>query len=169
MVGVVRDGDCAVVGLHDVVDEAESDAGAGDFGVAVAAIEALEDFCSVAFGDAGAGVGDDELYCIRGCACGEGNGAGGGSEFEGVVEEVEKKLTDGEGIEVGGEVGGEVDGCGEGVLLLLEVGLDEGDSFGEEGGEVGGLEVIELCGLFRCGRSRGCFRRDCRDARSRWR
>ena len=74
----------------------------------------------------------------------EGDGAGGGGELEGVVEEVEKELADREGIEGGFEASGEVDVGDEGVFLLLEVGLDEFECFGEEGLQVGGLEVVEF-------------------------
>ena len=61
VVGVVGDGDGSLMGLHDVVNEAEANSRASDFSVAVAAVEALEDFGAVGFGDAGASVGDDEL------------------------------------------------------------------------------------------------------------
>ena len=169
VVGVVRDGDGAVVGLYDVMDEAEADAGTGDFGIAVAAVEALEDFGAVGLGDAGAGVGDDEFEGVWTCAGGEGDGAGGGGELEGVIEKVEKELADGEGIEGGREVLREVDVAGEGVLLLLEIGLDEGEGFGEERCEVGGLEVVELAAFFDAGEVEDVLDEVAQGARSRWR
>ena len=132
------------MGLHDVVNEAEANSRASDFSVAVAAVEALEDFGAVGFGDAGASVGDNELSSRWNGGGGEGNGAGGGGELDGVVEEVDEELPNGEGIESWGVACGEVEVGGEGVLFLFEVGLDELEGFGEEGLQIGGLEVIEL-------------------------
>lgn len=101
MIRVVGDSDGAFVGLHDVLDQTETNAGAGDFGVAVATIEALENFGAFRSGDAWAGVGDDKLEGVWACGGCEGDDSGGGGEFEGVVEEVEEELADGEGIEIG--------------------------------------------------------------------
>ena len=66
-------------------------------------------------------------------------------------------MPNGEGVESWGVACGEVEVGGEGMFFLFEVGLDELEGFGEEGLQIGGIEVIELVAFFDAGEIEDVF------------
>ena len=98
--GGAGDGNTAVMGFNDAVDNGEAEAGAFDFfGFGgVDAVELVEDEGEIGGGDADAAVTDGKAGAGGFGQQGGGDGAAAGGVFDGVADEVEQELFEPAGI-----------------------------------------------------------------------
>ena len=118
--------DAALMGLDDVLDDGQAEAGAAELAAAGAidAVEALEEARQVLRGDAAAAIADVDGDFVVILACEDFNLAAGFAVFDGVIDEVNDGLFEERGIDVGGDrvvaIEREFDGLGGGERLATD-------------------------------------------------